>query len=125
MSCKIVPIPKHNTRNAFRPISLLLCFRKLFEKMIQIRLEWWIERQNILSPTTYGFRRNRGSAECLNGLVNSCIEAFSQKKVLLGLFLDIISAFDKVLIDKLCEKLWIMGLPARIVNIIIVYHLFY
>jgi hypothetical protein len=40
----------------YRPISLILsCVRKLFERMLLLRLELWAEGSGILSGTQFGF----------------------------------------------------------------------
>jgi hypothetical protein len=58
---KIIPIlkPGKSADNAdfYRPISLLSCNRKLFEKIIFTRLDYWAERFELLSPTQFGFRK--------------------------------------------------------------------
>jgi hypothetical protein len=52
---KIVPILKPGKNftlsDSYRPISLLACGRKLMEKMICIRLDFWAEKNGILSST--------------------------------------------------------------------------
>lgn len=67
LNCRIKPILKSDG-NSLRPIALLVCFRKLFEKLIYFRLEWWIENKKILNNQINGFRRGKGVAECLNEL---------------------------------------------------------
>jgi hypothetical protein len=42
------PGKKPNNANSYRPISLLSCVRKLFEKMICTRLDYWAEKFEIL-----------------------------------------------------------------------------
>lgn len=57
-NCKVVPVPKPKTTSTtkYRPICLLSCVRKLLEKIIHTRLEWWVEHYSRLSPTQFGFR---------------------------------------------------------------------
>ena len=48
--------PLHNA-SSFRPIALTSCVCKLLEKVINIRLMNYLEYNNIISPTQYGFRK--------------------------------------------------------------------
>jgi hypothetical protein len=38
---------------------------KLMEKMICTRLYFWAEKNGMLSPTQYGFRKGKGTRDCL------------------------------------------------------------
>lgn len=53
--CKVVAIlkPDKNPEEAssYRPICLLSCVRKLFEKMLHTRMDLWIEREGKGDPT--------------------------------------------------------------------------
>jgi Reverse transcriptase (RNA-dependent DNA polymerase) len=59
------PTKDPNDANSYRPISLLSYLRKLLEKMICSRLDYWAERFDIHSPTQYEFRKGRGTRDCL------------------------------------------------------------
>jgi hypothetical protein len=41
---------------SYRPISLLACGKKLMEKIICTSLDFWAEKNGILSPTQFGLR---------------------------------------------------------------------
>ena len=55
----MVPVYKsgcrHNPTN-YRPVSLLPCFAKIFEKLLFKRLDVFILNHSIIAPTQYGFR---------------------------------------------------------------------
>lgn len=57
----IVPIPKPgkdlNYAENYRPISLTSCICKLMEKIINKRLQWYLEINNIISNSQSGFRK--------------------------------------------------------------------
>jgi hypothetical protein len=65
---RIVAIRKSGKDSAladsYRRISLLSCVRKLFERMLLLRLELWVEKSGILSRTQFGFRKGRGTTKC-------------------------------------------------------------
>ena len=57
---KIIPIFKTDDNtdpNNYRPISLLSNFNRIFEKLVLKRMESFLEQNNLLSPSQYGFRK--------------------------------------------------------------------
>ena len=56
---KVIPVYKsgsrHNPTN-YRPISLLSCFAKVFEKLLYKRLDIFMRTHSVIAPTQYGFR---------------------------------------------------------------------
>ncbi len=56
---KVTPIHKNGSKNDpnnFRPISIQSTFSKIFEKVLKIILQSFIEKNSIVSPYQYGFR---------------------------------------------------------------------
>ena len=45
-----------NLPSNYRPISLTSCICKLFERMVNHRLMWFLEKNNILCPEQSGFK---------------------------------------------------------------------
>lgn len=120
-SIRIIPISKvsinHETK--LRPISLISCICKLFHLLIGKRIEWFVESNKILSPNTTGFRRGQSTLDNLTNLVTHIQLGFSQGISTLACFLDINSAYNNLLIDrvvaildnikigqKICRYLW-------------------
>ena len=56
----IIPIPKHGkddtNPNNYRPIALTNCISKTLERMINERLVWYLETNNIITEFQSGFR---------------------------------------------------------------------
>ena len=59
----IIPIKKPNKDQYdpinYRPISLTSCICKLLEKMVNDRLMWILEKENLITQIQSGFRKNR------------------------------------------------------------------
>lgn len=111
-------IPKSGGNYELRPISLACNIAKLFEKIIQYRLEWFVERHDILPNFQFGFRKGRSCKDNLVTLTSDIHEAFANREWLGAVFVDIKGAFDNVNINKLLYILNEMGLPSKIIKFI-------
>jgi Reverse transcriptase (RNA-dependent DNA polymerase) len=118
---KIIAIPKPgrdaDRADSYRPISLLSCIRKLFEKIL-VRLDIWAEKNEIMSNSQFGFRKGRGTADCLAVFSTEIKTAFYKKNQVVATFLDITGAYDNVLVDILCKELRTVGIPVPIIRLI-------
>jgi hypothetical protein len=72
------------------------------EKTICTRLEFWEEKNGILSPIQYGFRKRKGTRDCLAMLTTDMSPSFEIKKQTVAAFLDISGAYDNNPLDVLC-----------------------
>ncbi|XP_058840533.1 uncharacterized protein LOC131696021 [Topomyia yanbarensis] len=117
---KVVAIQKPgkpaSDHHSYRPISMLSCIRKLLEKMILRHLDNWAEANQLLSETQFGFRRGKGTNDCLALLTTEVDIAFAKRQQMTSVFLDIKGAFDSVSIDVLSEKLHRSGLSPKLNN---------
>ena len=105
---KVIPLYKTGKQNAFtnyRPVSLLPQFSKILEKLFSEQLDVFIEKQNILCESQYGFRSNRSTSMALLELIEEITSAVDNKKCTIGVFIDLKKAFDtidhKLLLTKL------------------------
>ena len=81
--------PKKPTTEAasYRPIALTSCAGKLLEKILNLRLANWLEKENIYSEFQFGFRQQRSTIDSLTRLSNDIYDTFEKKKKMICYFL--------------------------------------
>ena len=105
--------PRH-----YRPISLLPVISKVFERVIQKRLNWFSNSCEWINRRQFGFQRNVGSEFAAWNFSNSIMTNFKRRKETVAIFLDINSAFSRIWHDGLIYKLIKKGVPAPYIKII-------
>jgi hypothetical protein len=119
---KVVMLPKphkdHTVPKNYRPISLLSCIGKLFERIICSRLVSILDAKNFFNPFQTGYRKGRSTQEHLFRLTQSIFNGFKQQKCTLAIFLDCESAFDAVWTNGLRYKLFEINLPSKLLRIL-------
>ena len=78
----------------YRPISILPSISKILEKIMYVRIYYFITTNNILSPHQFGFRAKRSTYMAINDLYCSITANLGNKVHCLGIFLDLSKAFD-------------------------------
>ncbi len=113
---KIVPIFKAGdplTPDNYRPISLLNNFSKILEKIMANRLSNFLEFNNILSETQFGFRKGHSTIHPMILFNNFITDSFNNKQHAIAIFCDLKKAFDtvdhKILLCKM-KKCGVSGL---------------
>ena len=102
-----------------RPISLLPCLGKVFERIIASRLSKFMESKNLFNPFQSGFRKGHMAPEQLLRLVEETSLGMKEKKITAALFLDAEAAFDKAWHDGIRFKLDNqLQLPQRLTRLI-------
>lgn len=90
------PNKPENITSSYRPISLLVTFSKVFERILLRRMLPVLENNNIIPEHQFGFRRGHGTVEQCHRIINHITEALESKKYCTAVFLDIQQAFDRV-----------------------------
>jgi len=96
----VTPLYKGNGQktnlNNYRPISLLNVFSKLFEKAIKKRLLNYLEENNLIPNSQFGFRKSLGTEDALAHLTNEINNNLDKHNKTIGIFLDLSKAFDSI-----------------------------
>ena len=116
----IVPIhkqgkPKSNP-SSFRPISLTPHLGKVFERILKVRLEHFLEKKGILPLFQAGFRRGRGVTDHIVHLTSHVKRALAKRHSVVSTFFDIHRAYDSVWHYKLLHKAKLIGLGERFIR---------
>jgi len=91
--------------DAYRPISLLSTFSKIFERILLARLMELPQVVNHIPRHQFGLRKSHGCPEQIHRLVNQVTHGFEHKLYTVGVFLDVKQAFDKVWHEGLLYKM--------------------
>ncbi|PVD33868.1 hypothetical protein C0Q70_05130 [Pomacea canaliculata] len=78
---------------------------KLMERLINTRLSWHLEKNNILTPEQAGFRQHRSTEDQVAYIAQKIEDGYQDKKHTLTVWIDMEKAFDKVWKDGLRLKL--------------------
>ena len=96
---------KDNPLN-YRPISLLNTMGKIFGKIINNKLQKFLQDNNILKESQHGFRAKRGISTLLANMYERISREKDDKKTLITIVLcDVSKAFDKLHKESLIYKL--------------------
>ena len=116
----VIPVPKpgkdHTEPTNYRPIALrltsFLC--KTLERMINTRLVWYLESNNLISPVQSGFRSERSTNDNLIRLETFIRDAFIKKEHVVAVFFDLEKAYDNTWRYGILRDLHELGLKGRL-----------
>lgn len=113
---KVTPIFKSGKRsdpNNYRPISVLPVMSKIFEKILYNRLETYLNSINFLYNKQYGFRPKSNTLSATVDIITKIKTNIDEKKICLGIFIDLKKAFDTVSHKILLQKLTDIGITDK------------
>ena len=94
---------KHDAKS-YRPISLTSSLGKIMERLVTIRLSWYLEKIGLINKFQNGFRK-KNTQEQLFRLQNTIRNALNNKLSVITIFLDIEKAYDMIWREGLLFKL--------------------
>ena len=115
----MIPLYKSKEKNLvnnFRPISLLITLSKILEKLMHKRVYAYLEENNLIYNSQYGFRPRHSCENAVSELISVILKGHELKKSTVAVFLHLSKAFDtldhEILLSKL-ERYGIRGLANK------------
>lgn len=122
---KVVPILKAGSKKLmtnYRPISVLSALSKIFERVVQYRLDKYLQENNIISENQFGFVPNSNTLAAVTQLFNFIDTNVDRKRFVGAVFIDLRKAFDSVQHTDLFIKLNDIGIVGRQLKLFVSYH---
>ena len=95
----------HADSNNYRPISLLPVISKIFEKIVYKRTYSFLQKNDQLFQSQYGFRKRHSCEHAVQELLGAVLKGKENKMHTVAIFLDLSKAFDTLSHDLLLIKL--------------------
>ena len=102
----------------YRGIAMSSCLSKLFCKIMDSRLQAYLEEYDIINRCQIGFRPKFRTSDHILVLTSIINKFVSKKKYLFTCFIDLKKAFDTVWRDGMFLKLKMYGITGKVLNVI-------
>ena len=79
----------------YRPISLLNCFSKIFERLIHKQVISFLHKHALLYQYQSGFRENHSTTTALIEIIDGIKNDIDKGDFVVGTYLDLTKAFDR------------------------------
>lgn len=109
----ITPIHKggdRNNSNNYRPLCISTCFSKIYDNILNMKLEKYIENNEILSNNQYAYRKHHSCTRALIKTMDNVYKKLDEGNIVVLVFLDLTQAFPSLNHNILLQKLKDIGL---------------
>ena len=112
---RITPIYKGGDKENvnYRPISVLPCFSKIRARLMYNRLYLYLTENNLLYNKQFGFQKGHSADHAIVQLTDQIHEMLNKNIYTLGIFIDLLKAFDTVNHKILQKKLSHYGIKNK------------
>ena len=115
---KVIAIHKgnnldQNSINSYRPISILPCISKFFERIVYNQLYKYFNSHNLFTTSQYGFRLNHSTELATLEFTNRIYELLNNGYTPITVFMDLSKAFDTLNHTILVNKLMHYGVAEK------------
>ena len=80
---------------SYRPVVLTNILCKIFERMTNKRLVWYLERERKIDDRQYSFRK-QSTSDTISKITTKTLDGFRRKEKTAAIFFNIEKAYDKV-----------------------------
>lgn len=112
----------HTTYSNYRPITILSCIDKIFEKFLGDQIQNYLQKNSIISSKQYGFQRNKSTSQLLANFADEIYNHLDKKKHILIVFIDYSKAFDTLSHTTINVKNDLCGIRGPLQRLLQNYH---
>ena len=102
----------------YHPVSLLSVISKIFEKLVNNRIVYHLEKCCLFSDLQYGFWSSRSTTDLLTVVSDRIARAFNKSGATRAVALDISKTFDRIWHAGLLHKFKFYGISGQIFGLI-------
>ena len=118
----VIPILKEGkpaySPGSYRPIALTSCICKVFERILNRRLVWFLESHGYIDRHQSGFRKGRSTLDPLAALAKGAQDAYKRGQYLFCVFFDLEKAYDTCWKHLIMKELHRFGLRGELPKLI-------
>ena len=118
---KVIPVFKggnHSLITNYRPISILSCIHKIFERALCSRFLDFFTKNDVISVSQFGFRQDHSPTNAIAKFIQQIIDSMESGNYCVGIFLDLSKAFDTLDQNILIDKLQYYGVRGNAIDIV-------